>query len=90
MINDISLMDVGCKLGILRIDILTYADDIVISLNFSENIDKVYTKFEASIVDLKLKINIKVVSSIRQQAVCRIQYYAPLFEQRKDTAVIDY
>ena len=50
-------MDIGCKLGISCINILTYADDIVLLSNSVENLNKIYTKFETNIMNLKLKIN---------------------------------
>ena len=50
-------MDVGCKLGASCINILTNADDIVILSNSAESLNKIYTKFEANFMNLKLKIN---------------------------------
>ena len=50
-------MDIGCKLGISCINILTYAHDIVILSNSVENLNKIFTKFETYIINLKLKIN---------------------------------
>ena len=57
LINDISSMDIGCKLGISCINILTYADDIVLLSNSAETLNKKYIKFETNIMNLKLKIN---------------------------------
>ena len=44
LIKDISEMKIGCKLGFIRINILAYADNIVILSDTLENLEKIYIR----------------------------------------------
>lgn len=57
VINHISDMNVGCRQHTLRINILAYADDIVLLSDTKSNLEQIVKKFEDSISTLKLKIN---------------------------------
>ena len=57
MISDISAMDVGCKLGFMRINILAYADDIVLIADTRENLEQIYVHFALCVDELKLVMN---------------------------------
>ena len=57
IINDISDKEIGCRLGFTRINILAYADDIVLISDTHDNLDKLMTMLNSSIQELKLLIN---------------------------------
>ena len=50
-------MKEGCKLGITRVNILAYADDIVLIAGSKCDMDSLYTKLRQMITDHKLLIN---------------------------------
>ena len=57
IINDVCVENVGCKFGILRMNILAYADDIVLLASSKEQLDKLYRVLEQRIGERKLLIN---------------------------------
>ena len=57
ILNDICNMDQGCILGINRVNILAYADDIVLCASSIKNMNDIFTKFCCHISDVSLKIN---------------------------------
>ena len=57
IINEISSLQVGCKLGLSRINIIAYADDMVLMANSENDINGLYTKFKILIANHNLKIN---------------------------------
>ena len=50
-------MNIGCKLGPIRINILAYADDLVIISDTQEHLAKMYLKLLEYIQELKLLVN---------------------------------
>ena len=57
VINNISSLKVGCKLGFIRTNIILYAYDVILLVNDPEDLNYIYFRFKALIDDLKLKIN---------------------------------
>ena len=57
VLSDISDLEIGCKLGFVQLNILAYADDIVIVADTKENLERIYLLFVDKIRALKLKIN---------------------------------
>ena len=57
ILNDICNMDQGCIIGINRVNILAYADDIVLCAPSIESMNDIFTKFCCHISDVSLKIN---------------------------------
>ena len=57
VIGDISNMNVGCKLGLIRMNILVYADDIVILSDTQKNLELIYQRLSNHIAGLKLNMN---------------------------------
>ena len=57
LIQEISFMSCGCTLGLSRINILCYADDIVLIAESKADMNELYKKLKASINFLKLDIN---------------------------------
>lgn len=58
IIHDISLMEEGCTLGITRVNILAYADDIVLITESVCEMSSLYARLCTSIRDHKLSINL--------------------------------
>ena len=48
----------GCKLGVVNINIIGYADDIVILSYTKNNLEKMYKMLKDELYSLKLDINI--------------------------------
>ena len=57
ILNDISLLQVGCKLGLSRMNVLAYADDMVLLANNIDDINLLYTRLQQLTNKLNLKIN---------------------------------
>ena len=57
LLAEITDSGTGCKLGILRINILAYADDIVLLANTREQLVILYQLLKAGLRDKKLIIN---------------------------------
>lgn len=57
LIRDITAMEEGCMLGISRINIVVYADDIVLITSSLDEMGRLYTKLCLDIRDLKLQVN---------------------------------
>ena len=57
MIHDISEIETGCKLGLVRLNILAYADDIVIIGDTQEALEILYCKLSIHLKNLKLLMN---------------------------------
>ena len=57
IIKSIDEMNIGCKLGHVRINILAYADDLVLISDTQEHLEKMYIKLLGNIEELKLLVN---------------------------------
>ena len=57
IIDNISSLQVGCRLGLARINIILYADDVVLLTNSLEDSNLIYKKFKCLVEKIKLKIN---------------------------------
>ena len=57
LLNEVSDSNVGCKYGALRLNILAYADDVVLLADSKDNLEILYNKFSTGIQELKLSIN---------------------------------
>ena len=57
VLEEISRKGVGCKLGILRINILAYADDLVLIADNQKNLDDLYRVLDEKMQQLRLCIN---------------------------------
>ena len=57
IISEISKLDIGCKLGLMRINIIGYADDLVLISDSALNLSYLYSFLKKSIENLKLLIN---------------------------------
>ena len=57
IINDVCAENVGCKLGLLRMSILAYADDIVLIAGTNDELSKLYKALETGVNERKLLIN---------------------------------
>ena len=57
LLNEISDSNVGCKYGTLRLNILAYADDVVLLADSKDDLEMLYNKFSTGIQELKLSIN---------------------------------
>ena len=58
VIRNITNLGIGCKLGFSTVNILCYADDVVLLSNTLEDLDTIYSKFYSLLNNLNLKINI--------------------------------
>ena len=57
VIDDICALQVGCTLGLLRVNIIMYADDVVLLAGNLDDANYLYTRFKILIQELQLKIN---------------------------------
>ena len=57
-IRHLSSLDIGCRFSMSRVNVIAYADDIVLLANSGSALDKIYTEFKKSLNSLKLKINV--------------------------------
>ena len=57
VLEGITGMEVGCRLGILRINILAYADDLVLIADNQSNLAKLYDILDERMRQLQLSIN---------------------------------
>lgn len=57
LVTEISSMEVGCRLGFTRMNILSYADDMVLLADSIENLSLLYSNFVEKVKNLELKIN---------------------------------
>ena len=57
ILNRISNTNIGCRFGFLKVNILAYADDVVLIADSESNLEILYTIFSSGIQDLKLTIN---------------------------------
>ena len=57
VLNDICNSNIGCMLGIKRINILAYADDLVLIAQSKEQLEKLYEILCKGMTDLELSIN---------------------------------
>ena len=58
VLNDISQMNQGCIIGMHRLNIIAYADDIVLCAASEKEMNNIYTKFYQHIEELNSKINL--------------------------------
>ena len=58
IIKNITKLGIGCRLGLATVNIIAYADDIVLLASSKECLDILYTKFCQDIKKLDLKINV--------------------------------
>ena len=65
ILNDMTKLNTGCCLGISRLNILAYADDMVIISNSHRSLDILFSKFKIYVDKLDLVIN-------RQKSKCMI------------------
>ena len=57
LLKTVSSLDCGCKLGVSRVNIVAYADDVAILANSAEQLNEIYSLFKVGIDMLGLKIN---------------------------------
>ena len=57
VLQEISQMNIGCRLGILRMNILAYADDLVLLAITPSQLNQLYEILEDKFKHLKLNIN---------------------------------
>ena len=57
IIKKVTETNIGCKLGLRRVNIICYADDVVILANSLENLKYLFSYFVSLVSDLSLKIN---------------------------------
>lgn len=57
VLEDVNNMNEGCILGLTRVNILAYADDIVLLANTCSSMDILYSRFCLNMNNLKLRIN---------------------------------
>ena len=57
VISAVSEMEIGCRLGYSKINVLAYADDITLIADTSENLDILYTTLVDNLERLKLIVN---------------------------------
>ena len=57
LINCITSLDMGCRFDVSRVNLIAYADDIVLLAENSANLETIYRIFSSKIKDLKLRIN---------------------------------
>ena len=57
IINKISNTNKGCKLGLVRINIIAYADDLVLLCDSKNSLEAIYEILDEDIKNLKLMIN---------------------------------
>lgn len=57
LISDIAKKNVGCQLGLLRLNIIAYADDLVILADTVEHLEYLYGILDEGIRNLKLLMN---------------------------------
>ena len=69
VLQEIAGMEVGCRLGILRINILAYADDLVLIADNQSNLAKLYRILDERIRQLDLSMN-----KIKSKAMIFSQY----------------
>ena len=58
VIRQLSSLDVGCRFGMSRINVVAYADDIVLLASSHSALELIYKEFKNSMRHLKLKINV--------------------------------
>ena len=58
IIRDVSIMNDGCTIGITKVNILAYADDIVLLSSTMDEMNNLYQMLTSGIESHKLKINI--------------------------------
>ena len=59
LLNRLSGTNVGCKLGLLRMNVLAYADDLILVADSLNHLECLYEVLDQGINDLKLTINKK-------------------------------
>ena len=59
IIDDISSLQVGCRLSLTRINIILYADDVVLLANSLEDENLIHKKLKFLVGKIKMKINEK-------------------------------
>ena len=57
ILYDICNSNIGCNFGILRMNIIAYADDIVLIANNENQLSEIYKILSLGMIDRKLKIN---------------------------------
>ena len=57
LLSEINELDIGCKFGITRVNILAYADDLVLISNTFEDLEKLYIRLCEILDELKLILN---------------------------------
>ena len=59
LMSKISKLEVGCRLGFVRLNVIGYADDIFLLVDSAANLGMLYDVLRAEIYNLKLKMNTK-------------------------------
>ena len=57
LLKSVSYPDCGCKLGVSRVNIVAYADNVAILANSAEQLNEIYCLFLVGIDMLELTIN---------------------------------
>ena len=58
VMRHLSSLDIGCRFSMSRVNVIAYADDIVLLANCRSALEKIYSEFKKSLDFLKLKINV--------------------------------
>ena len=81
LLSDISDLKVGCRLGLIRLNIIGYADDLVLIADSVENLNILYNLLRQNILGLKLKLNIN-------KSKCMIFEKGNLYKNLKDISLM--
>ena len=57
IVDDMNEMDMGCRLGLMRVNLITYADDLVILAPSKTLLDIFYSKLKDSLHHINLNLN---------------------------------
>ena len=57
VLNEICNSEIGCRLGIIRMNVLAYADDIVLIANNHQQLSAIYSILNSGMIEKKLIIN---------------------------------
>ena len=82
LLSDISDLKVGCRLGLIRLNIIGYADDLVLIADSIKNLKHLYNLLRQKILGLKLKLNIN-------KSKCMIFEKGNLHKNLKEISLMD-